>query len=981
MSAFGRLQTKVVIALYLGDTRLISRVKMDAAITSAFIGRYISISFLLLCLAIPAESLAQQDAPADEDQVEEIVVTGSRIKRRDFTSPSPISSIDKQVLAYSGQATLEEALNQMPQMQPDFGRTSNNPGNGTSRLNLRGLGSQRTLVMLNSRRLAPSGVGSAIDVNNLPQALIERVEIITGGASTVYGSDAIAGVVNFITRDDFVGFALDVSTYVTEKGDSESSDLNISYGRNFSGGRGNIRLFGSVLDREASFAGDREISAVPISDDWQGSLQQGGSPAIPAGLVFAPQVDLGDGLVFIRFDTNGDPVEFVDPDDLYNFAPVNYLQTPLRRYSGGLFLNYDISDRVETYIEASFTRNEATTSLAPVPAFGFFLINPDSPTLSAQMQQIAADQFFPAGPNLVEFGIIRRMLEVDLRIVESNQDYARLVAGLRGQINDNWDYDVWFTYTDGDEEKLQLNDVSFSRIQQGLLVDPVTGQCTDPSNGCVPVNPFGENNLSAEAVDFIRLAPLVNSTSRVQKLFSAVVTGSPFDSWAGPVDTAIGIEWRNDDGNFAADDALFTGDGLGYRGASGINGTEEVFEIYGEAIIPLARDTRFAEYLGLELGARYSDYDNAGSVDSYKIGGEWQVVDGLRLRTMFQRSVRAPNLSEAFEEQFIETSSFVFNDSAFDPCSASNNPAASGNAEKCILQGMPADQVGIFEASVGFPTDYTFGGNPELVPEEAETFTAGVVFNFEAAPNWQFAVDYFDLEVTDTIGQIDAAAICFDAANSANLFCSNLKRDPLTYNVNEVFEPTSNRGKSKTSGVDTQVTYQTELPQWMAIGDSYSDLSVNLIWTYLREKSTQENLVATPLDCRGKFGWPCNVDNSGETFPNNRVTTNASYSSGALNIHLTWRWIDGTDNPARQQSASRGVPDPILQIPSIGSKNYFDLGFGYAFSDNISAKLNISNLINTDPPFMANSSKANNTDETMYDIFGRSYYLSLALRY
>ena len=943
---------------------------------------FTAVSALVLCLAIPTDSLAQEDAAEDEG-VEEIVVTGSRIKRRDFTSPSPISSIDKELLAFSGQATLEEGINQMPQVQPDFGRTSNNPGDGTSRLNLRGLGAERTLVMLNGRRLAPSGVGSSIDVNNLPQALIERVEIITGGASTVYGSDAIAGVVNFITRDDFEGFALDVSTYVTEEGDSESSDLNVSYGRNFAGGRGNIRLFASVLDREASFGRDREISAVPLFDTWEGELLQSGSSAIPAGAVFGPQVDLGDGPTRIRFDTNGDPVPFVFPDDVYNFAPVNYLQTPLRRYSGGLFLNYDISDRVETYVEASFTRNEAEQTLAPVPVFGFFAINPDSPLLSAQMQQIAAEQFFPVGPNLVEFSFRRRMVEVGVRVIENNRDYARLVAGLRGRINDNWDYDVWFTYTDGDEEELLLNDVSFSRIQQGLLVDPVTGQCTDPSNGCVPANLFGEGNLSPEAVEFIGLAPLVNSTSRVQKLFSAFVTGSPFDSWAGPVDTAIGIEWRNDDGNFAADDALFTGDGLGYRGQSGINGTEEVFEIYGEAIVPLARDARVAQYLGLELGARYSDYDNAGSVDSYKIGGEWQIVDSVRLRTMFQRSVRAPNLKEAFEEQFVEDSSFASagGDSAQDPCSASNDPAASGNAEKCIIQGLPADQLGIFEATPGFPTDYFFGGNPELIPEEAETFTAGIVFYFEAAPNWQFAVDYWDFEVTDTIGEIDAAAICFDPANSSNVFCDNLRRDPLTYNVNEVFEPTSNRGKSKASGIDTQVTYQTDLPEWMAIGDAYSDLNVNFIWTYLRDKSTQENPVATPLICEGKFGWPCNQDINGETFPRNRVTTNASYNSGDLNIHLTWRWIDGTDNPARQQSALFGFPDPILQIPSIGSKNYFDLGFGYTFSDNISARLNIANLFDTDPPLMADSTNGPNTDTTMYDIFGRSYYLSLALQY
>lgn len=941
---------------------------------------YLAVCALVLCLGLPADSLAQND-DSDAESVEEIVVTGSRIKRRDFSSPSPISSVDKELLAYSGQATLEEGLNQMPQVQPDFGRVSNNPGNGTSRLNLRGLGSERTLVMLNGRRLAPSGVGSSIDVNNLPEALIERVEIITGGASTVYGSDAIAGVINFIMRDEFEGFALDASTYVTEKGDSESSDLNISYGRDFAGGRGNIRLFGSILDRDESFLRDRDISAVPLFDTWEGELLPSGSSAIPSGAVFGPQVDLGDGPTRIRFDTNGDPVPFVFPDDLYNFAPVNYLQVPLRRYSSGLFLNYDISDRVETYIEASFTRNEAEQTLAPVPVFGFFAINPDSPVLSAQMQQIAADQFFPAGPNLVEFAFRRRMVEVGVRIIENNRDYARLVAGLRGQINDDWDFDVWFTYTDGDEEELLLNDVSFSRIQQGLLVDPVTGQCTDTSNGCVPVNVFGEDNLSPEAVQFISLAPLANSTSRVQKLFSAFVTGSPFDSWAGPVDTAIGVEWRNDDGNFAADDALFTGDGLGYRGASGIDGTEEVIEIYGEAIVPLARDARFAQYLGLELGARYSDYDNAGSVDSYKIGGEWQVVDNVRLRTMFQRSVRAPNLQEAFEELFIETGSFANTFSSSDPCSASNDPAAGGIAEKCIIQGLPADQVGIFEATPGFPTSFVVGGNPELIPEEAETFTAGVVFSFEAAPNWQFAVDYWDFEVTDTIGEIDAAAICFDPANTANLFCDNIRRDPLAYNVIEVFEPTSNRGKSKASGVDTQITYQADLPEWMAIGDNYSDLSVNLIWTYLRDKSVQENPVATPLDCRGKFGWPCNQDVSGETFPNNRVTTNASYNSGDLNIHLTWRWIDGTDNPARQQSALFGFPDPILQIPSIGSKNYFDLGFGYTFTDNISARLNIANLFDTDPPLMADATNGPNTDTTMYDIFGRSYFLSLALRY
>lgn len=953
---------------------------MEFTNPSVLIVRYFAIFILLLCFAMPADLLAQEGA-SDDGDIEEIVVTGSRIKRRDFTSPSPISSIDKTVLEFSGQPTLEEALNQMPQVQPDFGRASNNPGNGTARINLRGLGSNRTLVMLNGRRLAPSGVGSSIDVNNLPQALIERVEIITGGASTVYGSDAIAGVVNFITRDDFEGFHLDVNASTTEKGDSESTDFNIVYGHNFSSGRGNIRLFGGVLDREASFAADREISRVPIADDWEGSLFASGSSSIPAGFVFAPQVDLGNGPTSIRFDTNGDPVPFVRPDDLYNFAPINYLQTPLQRYWGGLFLNFDITGRLETFLELTHTRNESLRNLAPVAAGGFFVINLDNPLLSAQTQQLAANQFFPDGPNTVAFGIRRRLLELGPRLLETTRDYSRIVAGLRGDINDNWDFDVSLSYTEADEEELLINDASASRIQQGLLVDPLTGQCADPSGGCAPVNLFGEGNLSAEGADFIRLAPFVNSGNRKQKVVSAYITGSPFDSWAGPVDTAIGIEWRNDSGSFTADEALFTGAGIGFSGAAPINGTEEVFEVYGEAIVPLARDAWFAKYLALELGARYSDYDNAGAVDSFKIGGEWQVIDSVRFRTMFQRSVRAPNLGEAFEEQFVQARTFVGLDTTNDPCSASANPVANGNADKCILQGLPVDQIGIFEATIGFPTNFTFGGNPELVPEEAETFTAGVVFNFEAAPNWQFAVDYYDLEVTDTIGLIDAANICFDPANTTNVFCSNIRRDPLTNNVNEVFEPTSNRGQSKTRGFDTQVKYQTELPDWMSIGNAYSDLNVNLIWTHLTAKSIQENPVSTPLDCAGKFGWPCNTDRRGETFPSNRITANARYTSGDLNIHVTWRWIDGTDNPAAQLSGTLGVPDPILQIPSIGSKNYFDLGFGYAFSEHVSAKLNIANLFDTDPPFMADSANANNTDASLFDIFGRSYYLSLSLQF
>ncbi|MGI9234949.1 MAG: TonB-dependent receptor plug domain-containing protein, partial [Woeseiaceae bacterium] len=676
------------------------------------------------------------------------------------------------MLNSAAQPTLEEVLNQMPQIVPDLERTANNGGDGTARVNLRGLGSNRTLVLLNGRRLAPSGVGTAVDVNNLPQSLIDRVEIITGGAATVYGSDAVAGVVNFITRDDFDGLSADATAYTTEQGDANIYDLNLSFGHNFANGNGNITLYGGYYDRDNLFASERRLTAVPIRDA-NGMLTEDGSLATPSSVVVFPPVDFGNGPARTTFDGNGLPIEFMDPGDRYNFAPLNYLQTPLSRASGGVFLSYKISDRSEFYAELSYTRNESEQNLAPIPAGDLYLTNLDNPELDPAAQQFFANNFAPPflPPGTAGFFLFRRLEELGARIFDRTRDYSRLVAGFRGEIAADWDYDIWITYTENDEDTLLRNGASAAKFQQGLFVDPVSGQCFDPSDGCVPLNIWGAGNLSAAGVDFIRLPDLRNSTSREQELMSGYVRGSPLDTWAGPLDVAFGAEWRSDDGSFSADEALFSGDALGYRGSAGINGSESVYEVFAEAIIPLASDMPFADYLGLELGARYSDYDNAGSVDTYKIGGEWRPLETLRFRAMFQRSVRAPNLAEAFQERFVETFAYVDSDPAEDPCSASADPIGNGNVEACVATGLPASQIGIFEATIGIPTDFIRGGNPNLLPEEADTFTIGAVLTFGDAQNWQVSVDYFDLEIEGTIGDLEATVSCFDPANSENLFC------------------------------------------------------------------------------------------------------------------------------------------------------------------------------------------------------------------
>lgn len=954
---------------------------MPDSSSSQKLARYCLIGWLLLPAILAAQQPLSdnendQSAVPVEPVIEEVIVTGSRIARRDAFAPSPIVTMDRDAIEIAAQPTLEESLKRLPQVTPDAGRTTNNGGVGQSYVSLRYFGAHRTLAMLNGRRLAPAGIGSSVDLNSLPQALVSRVEIITGGATTVYGSDAVAGVVNFITRSDFEGFSAEASAYVTGEGDSEIFDANLAWGHDFASGSGNLVLFGGYMERRGTFADAREFTTVQWRDIGIGRLVRGGSFAVPQGLVAFPQVDLGNGPVNIKFTPDGLPVEFVFPDDLYNFQPSNYLQVPLDRKYGGLFFNYDFSPRAGMYVELTHTRNEGRTSLAPVPAIlGPLAINVDNPVLTPESRQVFADNFPPGPGNTVQFEFWRRLEELEPRFRETHNDYSRLAAGLRGDINDRWDYDVWITVTRGEEEELEINNASASRFQQGLLVDPATGNCFDTADGCVPVDPFGAGRLSPEAANFLRLAPFSNLTSRDQHLVSGFVRGEPFDTWAGPAALAVGAEWRRDSGDFKADEALSSGDVLGSSGSSSVVGTERVAEIYAEMLLPLAVDRKLAKYLALEAGARLSEYDHAGSVDTWKLGAVWEPADYVRLRAMYQRSVRAPNLQEAFQETLVSTGTFVgFGGS--DPCSASEAPEASGNADKCISQGIPPEQIGVFEAAPFFPTDFITGGNPDLVPESAESWTVGVVLG--GGGNWTTTIDYFDLQIEDTIGNASPRFVCFDARNTAGALCDKIVRDSGNYNVIEVDARIRNLGRVQSRGIDVQLDYSLPLPDSLALGDAGADLALNLVWTHMLSVKNQRNPAVEILECVGVFGNPCGSV-LGETYPEDRLAASAIYFSGRFSAMLGWRWIAGTDSgPSRYPEQAGFDWTPLIQ--SVGAKSYVDLSLSYDFGEHVTARLNVANLTETDPPMMADYVFSNNTDHGLYDIFGRSYQLTLSYR-
>ena len=938
-------------------------------------------SFLIMCL-LSSRALAQADedpAGLDVAVIEEIIVTGSRIPRRDFESPTPLSTIDRDDLAFSGQVTLEEVLNQMPQVMPHSGRSSNDvlsneAGIGSAVVDLRGLGSGRTLVLLNGRRVAPSGLGNSVDLNKIPQFLIDRVEIITGGASAVYGSDAIAGAVNFITKQDYAGFGVETSFSATERGDAETFDANLAYGHNFANGRGNLTLYGNYTEREPLLASEREHTSVWYQDNWfSGELVEARSEAGGSGLITFPPADLGSGPIRVTFDPDGTPREFVQSEDGYNFAEVGYLQVPMARIAAGIMGHYDVDGDIEAYVEASFARSEPQQNRAPAPAFLSAAVNTDNPSLSPEAQQLFADYYlcppvFGLPPGFACVQISRRLLDLGNRIHSSESDYGRLVAGLRGDIGNNWQIDGWLSYTELSSTDFLRNDASRSRTLQGLLVDPVTNQCYDPSNGCVPLNLFGAGNLSPEGVEFIRFLDYENITERTQKEANVYVTGSPLDTWAGSLDTAFGVGWRSDEIFYKADDLLFSGDAIGFSSESSVAGSEEVVEVYGEAIVPLASGTALADYLGLEIGARYSDYKIGGGSWTYKAGGVWQLTDGLRLRAMHQRSVRAPNATEMFEAQRQEPWTFTFFDSSDDPCSASTDPVGSGNAEKCILQGLPADQVGIFEATPGYPTTYIYGGNPDLDPETGDTWTLGAVMSPEFLPDWTFSVDWYSLDVTDAIGEVGMQSVCFNPANTGNVFCDNIRRD-ASGNVVEVVELTSNAGLLEATGIDTQVQY------------SEDSLSANIYWTHMLSAKLQENPASTVFQCAGYYGWPCNGFQN-NAYAQDRVTANLHYAAPPWDLHLTWRWISGSKAAGPRYAAEAGFPgEPQLAIPSIDDENYVDVGAARRFGDIVTARFGITNLFDNDPAFMADYVTVYNTDPGLYDVFGRSYYLRLAAEF
>jgi len=913
-------------------------------------------------VSVPA--FAQDDAV-----LEEVIVTGSRIKRADLSSVSPVSVVTGEEFKISGNLNVEQKLAELPQTLPSFGPSSNNPGNGTATVDLRGLGTSRTLVLVNGRRYIPATQTGVVDLNSIPGTLIKQVDVVTGGASAVYGSDALAGVVNFQLVDDFQGAEFTLLYDTTTEGDGEKLNFDFTVGGNFDDGRGNAVIYGSVSDRQSVFQGDRKFSDVALTESGD-ELVAGGSSGIPGTRVFGgPTLPNGQNLG--RFNPDGSGAPFTAADR-FNYAPDNYLQLPQERYLISGMAHYDLTDNARLYTELTFTRNQVDTELAPTPAFlGTLEVNPDSPFFAPDSQAAIntyrtdtnGDGVVNGDDNAFLPFIGRRMVENGSRQGVNTRDANRILIGVDGDINDTWSYDAYYSRATLDRTQFLNNDVSETAFRQAVLVNDAGTACQDPSGGCAPLNIFGAGNISQAAIDFVNIGA-TNITEIVQEVVQGSVSGTlgSLPSTDQEIGVVVGVEYRKDESAFRPDTFLASGDVLGFNAGNPTTGKYDSTDLFSEISVPI---TDQVEAWG---AYRYSDYSNIGGVSSYATALKFAPTDQVSFRAGFQHAVRAPNVAELFSGG---GNGFP---GATDPCSAAGFIPGETDAGLCAATGVPAGLVGVF-TQANTQIEGNFGGNANLSEETSDTFTLGVVF--QPTDNLDITLDYYDIEIEDAIsvlgGSVDNVLdICYNQVKDAgSAFCQAVSRRP-DGNVGLVNVLNENIAKLETSGVDFTLNYTTDLD--VGIGGNDSSLHVDMRGSYLTSFDvTPVADLPTVFECAGNFGNTC-----GSPLTELTVNTRVTWNSGPWGLSGLVRYLGAADDDSIDND---GVNPSDLVVPELSSEIYLDLAASYDFSDDFAITVGINNILDTEPTRVGDQQEQANTFPSTYDLLGPRVFFSASYRF
>jgi outer membrane receptor for ferrienterochelin and colicin len=1015
--------------------------------TSNTLRRAIRYALFTGAAAIAAPAMSQE---ASEAPVAEVIVTGSRIIQPNQVSTSPVVAITNQDIKTGGKLDVTDVLNDMPQINSnslgqDLGnRTSGlSSAGGVATANLRGLGPNRTLVLVNGKRLGAGSPNTSIqspapDIDQIPSALLERVEVVTGGASAVYGSDAIAGVVNFITRQDYEGFEIDYQygenwhdnsngfarARLDEAGepiptgtvnDGGTININLIAGTNIADGRGNITAYFGYLRAKPVKSGSRDFGGCQLNatEDLMGAECAGSgnsnyfepvSKTDPNGLFYSV---LGNEFVeWGTVDTN--------PPALFNSQPYIYIGRDNERFNGGFQLHYDVSDAVRPYAEFSFMNDRSYQEIAPSALFidsnpleetsGGYLVNCSNPLLSAQQrsiictpQEIAIDTLNPGaegGSAVVRIG--RRNVEGGGRSSTYQHTNFRAVGGLKGDFADAWNYDAYaqYYYTTFDFTNEQyLNFEAIGRALQvtGTRDNPV---CIRQTGGCVPYNIFSDGGVTQDQID-----PLyTDGTARgdtTLKVIHADITGDlgayglKLPSADDGIAFNIGYENRREAVFFAPDAASESGLLSGAGGAStSIDNSQSVDEVFTEVRVPLVQGKTGIHDLVFDTGYRYSDYSLAGGVDTYKFEVQYAPVESLRFRGGYQRAIRAPSIIELFNPERVGQIQF-----GNDPCAPSvlangTQVAAAAPLSQCINTGVTPAQYGngtraggntVPQGQAGQLTQMQ-AGNEDLTPEKADTYSIGITYAPSFLPSLVGSIDYYNIKLEDAVGVYPANVIMNECLATGNpTYCTQLVRSAtggLTGASVESGGYIVQRAFNIGAGTLEGIDVQTSYT--LGLPETLGSIRFALNGAYLIATTTTPFEGAHEYDCAGLFGSTCQTVN-----PKWRHNLRTSWlTPWDVDVHLTWRYmghvnLDNNDQDETLRFAAFGEYNTFNA--RIESHSYFDLAANWDVTDKISVRGGVNNVLDKDPPIVTaeiTSGGAANTYE-FYDLYGRQMFIAM----
>jgi outer membrane receptor protein involved in Fe transport len=973
-----------------------------------------------ICVGLAGPMAYAQPAPAPSpERIEKLTVTGSRLPvSPNLESTSPISIITAQDIKMENPVSIEHLLNAMPQVASDYGNNLANGATGTATVNLRGLGSARTLVLINGRRLpAGSPIFYATDINAIPLPLIQRVDIYTGGASAVYGSDAVAGVVNFIMNDRFEGVQFDIgySFFNHQQGngladviagraagnpqqfsvpgdvdhDGEVQTYSVTMGGNFANGKGNAVVFLGYEKQKPVLQGTRDYSACATGSNAAGFTCAGSGTSAPGSRFF----NLATGDNFVTADTAGNLRPFTT-NDQFNFAPYNHFQRPDERYLADFFAHYDVTPWARTYTEFQFHDDRTNAQIAPS---GIFFGGPGSTQTLSFNNPLLSDAFKTSlgitATNPVDVLIGHRNQEGGGRVADLRHTSYRGVLGVKGDIPfmKGWDYDVWYQMGKVVYQQNYLNDFSGTRIGRALNVvpNPVPGgppvcqsvvDGTDPA--CAPYDIFRLGGVTQAALNYLQTPGLQTGFTEQSVVGGTVSADLGMYGWRLPwakdgIGVAFGAERRVEKIELVVDQAFATGDLAGQGGPTlPLNGRYTVKEAYAEVKVPIIQDQPWAQLLSVNGSYRYSDYDTGITTDTYGIGIEWAPVKEVRLRGSYQQAIRAANVIELFTPQGLT----LFNMGA-DPCGlTSEGGPPTATLAQCVNSGLTAAQYGsTLLTNPAGQYNQLQGGNPALNPEKAKTYTLGVVV--QPMRNFNITVDYWQIKLDNAIS-IVPSDLALDQCLNANSLCNLIHRDPgtgsLWLNQGFVTGTNVNLSKIKTSGVDITANYNQPLGAW-------GNLGLNFVGSWL------EKFVVEPIpglgdyDCAGFFGPTCGSTSIGVA-PEWKHRLRGSWSTPwNVDVSATWRHVDKVK---LEQTSSNpllaGAFNPV--DTELGARDYFDLAAMWAITKQFSLYFGVQNVFDKDPP-ITNSNNAGapfgsgNTFPQMYDALGRRIFISLSAKF